>query len=141
MRHLPVSDTGRIARPTRLLGSLVIAFAVAGCSHFDWIVSVYNDTSVDVIVRVEYAGGSRDVLLSANGFEPVLWLPDPRTPATISLLDPTSCEVRASGNLPAEPAWVGIADGPTPGTFALSIQPHNEATLRQAPADARCSGH
>jgi hypothetical protein len=101
---------------------------------------VVNDASVDTIVRVQYAGGGRDVLLPPGGEEPVLWLPEPQTPATISLLDPTSCDVRALGDLPAEPTVVRISDGPTPGEFAMSILPKNVATLSQAPADGRCSG-
>ena len=93
-----------------------------------------------MIVRVDYAGGSREVFVSTATMETVIILPDPRPPATISLLDPATCEVLASGGLPAEQAIVTLADGATPGSFDLSVNLKTVGSGAVAPADARCAG-
>jgi hypothetical protein len=129
---------------TSLLLVLLIAstaFMSSGCRHRDWVVFVSSDASADVIVRIAYAAGSRDVLVLARAEEVVLSLPDPRPPATIDLLDPQTCKVLASGDLPAEAAIVAFGDGQKPGQLSMEIAARPETFSGQLPSeDKRCVG-
>jgi hypothetical protein len=119
-------------------GILVAASVVAGCWHFDWVVYAVNDASVDVIVRVEYKGGMRDIVLPAAMQGIVIVLPDARPPAVVSLLDPATCEVRASADLPTQAAVAYFNDGATRGTIELYVNPKNVEGTESA-ADTRCA--
>ena len=124
---------------TAAVAGLPLAVVLAGCWHFDWVVYAVNDASVDVIVRVEYKGGMREILLPAAMQDIVIVLPDPRPPAVVSLLDPATCEVRASADLPTQASVAYFNDGATRGTIELYVNRKNvEGT--EAAADTRCAG-
>lgn len=132
--------------PVTVLLTALAALLAAGCQqlqqpHHDWVIFVSSDASFDVIVRVTYQGGQRDVLLMAREEIVVISLPNPRPPAKVSLLDPKTCAVIASGNLPAEAAFVSFADDAAPGQPEMEIRPRYEGfsgTL--PPLDPRCTG-
>jgi hypothetical protein len=121
-----------------------IALLAAGCHHRDWTVAVSNGASRDVIVRVTYAGGDRDVLVKI-GQEPfVVWLHDPPRQPKASLLDPASCAVLASGDLPSPFALVSFGDDHVHGPIEMDISARDvgfptDGPLLQ-PVDSRCAG-
>jgi hypothetical protein len=120
-----------------------IALLASGCIPPDWTVYVSSSASTDVIVRITYDGGGRDVLVKAGQEEDVVSLPDPRPPARVSLLDPKTCAVLASSDLPTSFPIVAFDDDNGPGKFSLEVGSRDvgQAGDHAMPsADNRCAG-
>jgi hypothetical protein len=130
--------------PALVLAALAaLALLAIGCVPSDWTVAAVSNASVDVIVRVTYDGGSRDVFARANAVEIVVSLAGPRPPATVSVLDPNSCAVLASGDLPTAFPVVTFNDDATAGKIVLNVQSHDVGAMggtALSPEDNRCSG-
>jgi hypothetical protein len=125
--------------PLLLVG--LAPFVAGSCAHRDWVVFVSSDSSQDVVVRVDYAGGRRDVFLGAHDEDVVVSASDPLTPAHVQLLDSRSCAVLASGDLPAEAVVVSFGDGNEAGQLQMEVTPRNEPFSGTLPSvDNRCAG-
>lgn len=121
------------------LFTLAALIAVAsGCQPRPWVVFASSDASVDVIVRVEYDGHRRDSLVGPGVERFVIVLPSPPATARVLLLDPTSCEVLAVDDLPAESAVAGFHDDRITGRFTLAADAKSVGTGPVLPEDHRC---
>jgi hypothetical protein len=126
---------------SHVVGALLLVPIAGGCAQRDWVVMAVSDASTDVVVRVEYAGGSRDTLVRAGEYNVVASLPEPRPPATITLLDPVSCRILAAGALPDQPTAVGFDDRSASGEMRLGISPKEVGPgSTPDPPDTHCSG-
>lgn len=102
----------------RLPGLALAAAAVtavslcAGCVPRPWVVLAVNDSSVDVVIRIEWSGGYRDAVLDAATEGSPIALDRPQPPARVTLLDAETCAILGSTDLPAEAAVVYLRDGP-----------------------------
>jgi hypothetical protein len=137
--------------PARLRGVLLgtflagsIAVLPSGCVHRDWTVAATNTGTADVIVRVTYAGGGRDVLIKTDT-EPawVVSLRNPPRDAKVSVLDPSSCAVLGSSDLPSPFALVALEYDQAPRHFFMDISARDigfPATgVPLEPVDSRCA--
>src|SRR5450432_2922775 len=91
---------GALLRALSLGVTLASAVLLVSCGYPGWTVFVMSDYESDVIVRITYDGGSRDVLVPAvQDIEQILSFSGPRPPAPSR--SSNTCAVIASGDLPS----------------------------------------
>jgi hypothetical protein len=120
---------------------VALAAILGGCSLREWDTRVVSPTAVSVILRIEYAGGSRDVFVPAGSEGFPIILAHPRPPAKVYALDPQTCLVLASDDMPNEPAAISIADGSGPGEITIDVYAKDVGgSTVIMPTDSRCVG-
>jgi hypothetical protein len=131
----------RSLRTTRSRAAFVAALAltIGACGHRDWVVLAVNQTSTDVVLRVEYMGGGRDVFLAAGADGVAISLSNPRPPARILALDANTCEVLAADDLPSEPTSVAIVEGGSLSRLEVVAYAKDVGPGDEEPTDPRCA--
>ena len=134
---------GVLLRALALGVTLASAALLVSCGYPGWTVFVMSDYESDVIVRITYDGGSRDVLVPAvQDVEQILSFSGPRPPARVDVLDANTCAVIASGDLPSRTVLVAFGD-PFDGTKfgSMQVDPFDEPSDAELPpVDSRCAG-
>lgn len=116
------------------------AALAAGCTR-PYVAVGVSDASIDVIVRVEWSGGSQDLLLPGPGEGEVLSGQGSSAGVTVTLLDARTCAELATMALVGEPNWFNVADGSTPGSVTLQDGPKglSPGEFGRLSVDNRCS--
>jgi hypothetical protein len=122
----------------RAVGLLVLVCALAGCTRPNATVSVVNDLDHDVVVRVEYQGGSRQVRVPAGGDGEVIHVRAITYPASVLVFDAATCALLGSDSLPREAAWVATSDND--GNLDIHAYAKDVFGDTLLPADESCSG-
>jgi hypothetical protein len=124
---------------------VLVAASVVACRSPNYIVVGVSEADTDVIVRVAWLDGSRDVLLRANDVVGALILDwAPRDPEAI-ILDAATCRILGRTALVPKTNWISVANelGPDQvydGPIIVIDQAKGIARYEfpLAPEDGRC---
>jgi hypothetical protein len=127
--------------PTGIIWTLVVVFAAmtSGCGYPSWYVHVRSVGMEDVIVRVIYNGGHQDAFVPTGTDMDVIKIPGDPATATVLFLDPQTCAVIGTGDLPTESE---AASGPVYRGFPQRLEifaAKRDPAAPVAPSDDRCA--
>ena len=119
---------------------VMAAGAFTTCTERSWVVYISSDASRDVIARVDFPFGTRDALIRSSTEGELIALSQAQSPSVLTLLDPATCDVLASANLPAESVVAGFHDDPVSGQITLIVSAKDIQSGAPLPATEACSG-
>lgn len=128
---------GAIGRVVLAALGLIVASVFDGCVARPIAILANNDSTVDVVVRIEWPSGHRDSYLAAatTGIPAIV---DPATRSVRAvLLDAETCVILGSTDLPAEAAVLYFREGPD-GDLRIQAYAKDIRAGPLLPEDHRC---